>query len=129
MPPREDSVLSTMQDVPLLISDALFNADGSLAFDVTGDKGLWGDIILVNGVPWPTMKVKPRIYRFRVLIGSIHNRVTPSVDSRELALPDVAAIAPIVLVILALAFFPQFGLRRSEASLNATIASTQAGSR
>ena len=54
-------------DVPLMISDALFNADGSLRFDDNGTKGLWGDIILVNGVPWPTMKVKPRIYRFRVL--------------------------------------------------------------
>ena len=57
-------------------------------------------------------------YALRVLIGSMHNRVRPGVDSRELALPDVAAVAPIVLVILALAFFPQFGLRRSEATVN-----------
>jgi spore coat protein A len=58
-------------DVPLMISDALFNADGSLAFNLDDDKGLWGDIIMVNGVPWPTMRVKPQIYRFRVLIASI----------------------------------------------------------
>ncbi len=58
-------------DVPLMIFDALFNADGSIAFNVNDTKGLWGDIIIVNGVPWPTMKVKPRIYRFRVLIASI----------------------------------------------------------
>jgi spore coat protein A, manganese oxidase len=70
-------------DVPLLISDGLFNADGSLAFDVTGDKGLWGDIILVNGVPWPTMKVKPRIYRFRVLIGSIGRSYRPTLSNGD----------------------------------------------
>ena len=58
-------------DVPLMVSDALFNADGSLGYNDNGTKGLWGDIILVNGVPWPTMRVKPRIYRFRVLNASI----------------------------------------------------------
>ena len=46
-------------DVPLMISDALFNADGSLRFDDNGTKGLWGNIILVNGVPWPTMRSSP----------------------------------------------------------------------
>src|SRR4051794_7537638 len=30
-----------------------------------------GDVVLVNGVPWPTMKVKPRVYRFRVLAAGI----------------------------------------------------------
>ena len=70
-------------DVPLMISDALFNADGSLAFDVDGDKGLWGDIILVNGVPWPTMRVKPRIYRFRVLVGSIGRSYRPTLSNGD----------------------------------------------
>jgi len=65
-------------------------------------------------------------YALRVFIGSMQNRVKPSVTSREIALPELAAIAPIVLVILALAFFPQFGLRRSEASLNATVGPLQA---
>ncbi len=70
-------------DVPLMISDALFNADGSLAFSPDDDKGLWGDIILVNGVPWPTMRVKPRIYRFRVLIGSIGRSYRPTLSTRD----------------------------------------------
>jgi len=35
-------------------------------------------------------------------------------------------IAPIVCIILALAFYPQFGLRRSEPSLKASIAPVQA---
>ena len=58
-------------DVPILVSDVMLNANGSLGYNDNGHAGLWGDIILVNGVPWPTMKVKPRIYRFRFLVGSI----------------------------------------------------------
>jgi NADH-quinone oxidoreductase subunit M len=65
-------------------------------------------------------------YGLRVFIDSMHDRVGAKVKSREVALPELAAIAPIVLVILVLAFFPQFGLRRSEASLNATVGPLQA---
>ena len=64
-------------------------------------------------------------YALRVFIGAMHNRVGPKVASRELALPEVAAIAPIVLVILALAFYPQFGLRRSEPTVKAVVAPAQ----
>ncbi len=70
-------------DVPLMISDAMFNADGSLAYNDNGRKGLWGDIIMVNGVPWPTMKVKPRIYRFRVLDASISRSYRPTLSTGD----------------------------------------------
>lgn len=70
-------------DVPLMISDAMFNTDGSLAYNDNLQKGLWGDIIMVNGVPWPTMKVKPRIYRFRVLIASISRSYRPTLSTGE----------------------------------------------
>ena len=70
-------------DVPLMLSDAQFNPDGSLRYDIEQDKGLWGDIILVNGVPWPTMKVKPRIYRFRVLIASISRSYRPTLSNGD----------------------------------------------
>lgn len=58
-------------DVPLVVSDAMFAEDGSLAYDDRDHSGLWGDVILVNGRPWPVMKVQPRVYRFRVLNASI----------------------------------------------------------
>ncbi|WIM95540.1 multicopper oxidase domain-containing protein [Actinoplanes oblitus] len=58
-------------DVPLVVSDISFNADGSASFEPDGNAGYMGDVILVNGVPWPKMKVKPRVYRFRVLAASI----------------------------------------------------------
>ncbi len=70
-------------DVPLVIFDALFNPDGSLAFVDNDTKGLWGDIVLVNGVPWPTIKVKPRIYRFRVLIASISRSYRPTLSTGD----------------------------------------------
>jgi FtsP/CotA-like multicopper oxidase with cupredoxin domain len=57
-------------DVPLMIGDAAFNARGQLTLG-DDESGLWGDVILVNGRPWPVMKVKRRIYRFRFLVASI----------------------------------------------------------
>ena len=58
-------------DVPLTITDAMFAADGSLAYDDNSHSGLWGDVILVNGAAWPVMRVQKKIYRFRVLNASI----------------------------------------------------------
>lgn len=58
-------------DVPLMVSDIQLRADGNAHYDDRGHSGLWGDINLVNGVPWPVMKVKRRIYRFRILVCSI----------------------------------------------------------
>jgi NADH-quinone oxidoreductase subunit M len=65
-------------------------------------------------------------YALRVYIGAMHNRAGPKVASRELTLGEAAVIAPIVAVILALAFYPQFGLRRSEPSVRATVLPAQA---
>ena len=58
-------------DVAVTVSDAMFAANGKLAYDDNSESGLWGDIILVNGKPWPVLKVKPKIYRFRILNASI----------------------------------------------------------
>ncbi|GGJ88456.1 spore coat protein A [Pilimelia anulata] len=58
-------------DVPLMVSDIMLAADGSPNYNDRSHSGLWGDIILVNGAPWPVMKVKRRVYRFRILNASI----------------------------------------------------------
>lgn len=58
-------------DVPLTISDAMFARSGELGYNDNTHSGLWGDVILVNGSPWPVMKVQRRIYRFRILNASI----------------------------------------------------------
>jgi NADH-quinone oxidoreductase subunit M len=65
------------------------------------------------------------VYALRVFIRSMHNRVGPKVASREIGFADAIAIVPLVLVILALAFYPQFVLRRSEPTVKSTVASTQ----
>jgi NADH-quinone oxidoreductase subunit M len=62
------------------------------------------------------------VYALRLYIRSMHNRVGPRVTSREIGLPETLAIAPVVAVILVFAFYPQFGLRRSEPSLKSSIA-------
>jgi spore coat protein A len=58
-------------DFPLILADKMFSANGEFRYDDAGHTGLWGDVILVNGVPWPNLKVKKRLYRFRVLNASI----------------------------------------------------------
>ena len=58
-------------DVPLTIGDAMFAENGALLWDDDDHNSLFGDVILVNGRPWPTMAVEKRIYRFRVLNASI----------------------------------------------------------
>jgi FtsP/CotA-like multicopper oxidase with cupredoxin domain len=70
-------------DVPLLIGDALFNKDGSLLFSLDDQSGLWGDVIMVNGVPWPVMKVERRKYRFRICGVSVSRSWKFSLDSGD----------------------------------------------
>src|SRR5262249_39278496 len=60
-------------DVPLLIQDRLFNADGALNYpldDQTILAGVLGDTILVNGVIQPYFEVGTRKVRFRIVNGS-----------------------------------------------------------
>ncbi len=51
----------------------------------------------------------------------MHNRVGPNVDSREIGFRDLAALVPLVGVILVLAFYPQFVLKRSEPTVRAEV--------
>ncbi len=68
---RSLPIPSGAYDVPLVISDAMFTATGDLLFDDQDQSGLYGDVILVNGRPWPVMKVEQRKYRFRILNASV----------------------------------------------------------
>jgi NADH-quinone oxidoreductase subunit M len=62
------------------------------------------------------------VYALRMYIRTMHNRLGPRAQSREISRRDGLAIVPLVVVILALALYPQFGLRRSQSSLKATLA-------
>ncbi len=65
------------------------------------------------------------VYALRMFIRAMHNRVGPDVESRELSWADGAVIAPLVLVILALALYPQFALKRGNLAVQATLQPVQ----
>ncbi|MER7467510.1 multicopper oxidase domain-containing protein [Streptomyces sp. NPDC097981] len=55
-------------EVPLILQDRTFNADGSLAYTMTLQQG--EDTPVVNGKAYPFLAVEPRRYRLRVLNAS-----------------------------------------------------------
>src|SRR5439155_19602286 len=57
-------------DVPLILQDRAFGADGSLQYSPDMMHGAMGDVLLVNGVPQPRFEVANRKYRLRILNGS-----------------------------------------------------------
>ena len=85
--PRED------KEIELLICDRSFDADGSFLYpsldtslrgaagvsmDYMG--GVLGDVILVNGAPWPKLQVANTRYRFRILNASNARRYELALD-------------------------------------------------
>jgi spore coat protein A len=62
-------------EIPLVIQDRQFNADGTFFYPVSDIPGTtwigeyFGDAMLVNGKVWPFLEVQPRLYRFRILNG------------------------------------------------------------
>jgi NADH-quinone oxidoreductase subunit M len=77
---------------------------------------------LVYGIVASVGVVLAAVYMIRLYQRSMHNRPGPQVESRDLALPDLATIVPLVGVILALAIYPQIVLQRSEPTANAILA-------
>jgi NADH-quinone oxidoreductase subunit M len=62
------------------------------------------------------------VYMLRFYIRTMHNRQGPAVSSRDLARGDIVVLAPVVLAILGLAFYPQFQLGRTEHQINTQVA-------
>ncbi|KAF2013474.1 hypothetical protein BU24DRAFT_351291 [Aaosphaeria arxii CBS 175.79] len=58
-------------DIPLAISAKQYNQDGTLFSPKDERFSLYGDVIHVNGQPWPYLEVEPRKYRLRLLDTSI----------------------------------------------------------
>jgi NADH-quinone oxidoreductase subunit M len=72
-------------------------------------------IIAFSGV------VGASVYALRMFIGAMHNRLKPGVVSREIEWREAVGIVPLVAVILVLAFYPQFVLKRTEPTVKATV--------
>jgi FtsP/CotA-like multicopper oxidase with cupredoxin domain len=91
-------VRASIREIPIVVQDRSFNADGSLFYPgdraffegitpnklkipFAGDKKypsdiapIWNpeaffNVMVVNGVSWPTLQVEPDLYRFRLLNG------------------------------------------------------------
>ena len=81
------------RELPLLIADRAFNADGSLRYPSKDPSlrttpgvtepyqaGVLGDVILVNGRPWPVANVDGARYRLRLLNASNARRYQLTLD-------------------------------------------------
>ncbi|MBP2323122.1 FtsP/CotA-like multicopper oxidase with cupredoxin domain [Kibdelosporangium banguiense] len=82
------------RDIPLMIVDRAFEDDGSFAYPTdllpagTGMhgvqqdfmEGVLGDVILVNGAPWPSLEVDAVRYRFRIVNASNARRYELALD-------------------------------------------------
>jgi spore coat protein A len=80
------------RDLPLMITDRAFGADGELLYPsvdpalvrpgLTGGygAGVLGDVILVNGAPWPFTEVDAARYRLRLLNASNARRYRLTLD-------------------------------------------------
>jgi spore coat protein A len=105
-------------EIPMVISDKSFNADGSQYFpnsradhgDTTGpyvpqtdvapywNPSVLGTTILVNGRTWPALDVEPRRYRFRFLIASNFREYILKIVTDPLAPRPATAALPIWVI-------------------------------
>ena len=58
-------------DVNLMLADKAWDADGQLWFNPFNQTGFIGDVMTVNWMYKPTLDVRARQYRFRILNGSV----------------------------------------------------------
>jgi NADH-quinone oxidoreductase subunit M len=63
-------------------------------------------------------------YALRLYQRTMHNRKPEGIPSREIGWRDGVVLAPLVLCILGLALYPQLILKRTDVSVNRTLAST-----
>ena len=61
------------------------------------------------------------VYMLRMFIRTMHNREGPRVSGREMAIGDAVVIVPLVLAILAFAFYPQAALDASEPAVKTAV--------
>ena len=87
------------RELPLLIADRSFDSDGSLRYPsrdrtlrVPGVMDQWmsgvlGDVMLVNGAPWPVAEVETARYRLRIVNACNARRVTLVFDVAGRGMP------------------------------------------
>jgi spore coat protein A len=90
-----DKLPSGKYDVPMIVADMQFNADGTVAYDDKGHDSLWGNVILVNGYAWPKMTVDRTRYRLRILVADLSRGYNFQVSTGSMGspAPSVTCIA------------------------------------
>jgi spore coat protein A len=92
------------RDIPLMICDRAFEANGSFRYPaldrglrstpgVQSDytEGVLGDVVLVNGAPWPVLEVDAARYRFRILNASNARRYQLQLRPRRVPFVQVGS--------------------------------------
>jgi NADH-quinone oxidoreductase subunit M len=117
---------------PVLAAVFLIVALATLA--IPGSSNFAGEFLILTGVFKEKIVfaivasagvVLAAVYMIRLYQRSMHNRLAPGAESREMSVRDAAVILPVVAVILFLALYPQFILDRSEQAVQSTLAGGQ----
>jgi NADH:ubiquinone oxidoreductase subunit 4 (subunit M) len=118
---------------PVLASIVLIVSLATLA--MPGSSNFVGEFLILLGVFKAKLAIAiiafsgvvlASVYALRLFIRAMHNRVGSGVQSREISIRDGAVLAPLVLVILFLAIYPQLALHRSESSVKTAVFEAQA---
>jgi NADH-quinone oxidoreductase subunit M len=87
--------------------------------------GVFNSKIVISFVAF-TGVVLASVYTLRLFIRAMHNRVGPHVESREISLTDGLIVAPLVVLIVGIALYPQLALHRSQQSVQQSIRDAKA---
>lgn len=63
-------------DIPLSLIDKMYQSNGDLVSPEGNTINFFGDVIQVNGLPWPYLNVEPRKYRLRWLNSALSRPFT-----------------------------------------------------
>jgi NADH-quinone oxidoreductase subunit M len=118
---------------PLLATIFLVVALATLA--IPGSANFVGEFLILLGVFKAKLAiaaiafagvVMASVYALRLFIRTMHNRVGPRVESRDITPMDGVVLVPLLAVIVFLALYPQGALKRSERSVTASVVAAQA---
>jgi len=94
--PAEDALQlpAGKYDVPLALTDKIYQSNGDLARPDGSRINFFGDVIQVNEQPWPYLQVEPRKYRFRLFDMSLsrpYNLYFVADDNQPIAFQVIAS--------------------------------------
>ena len=91
-----------------------------ILFGAFEEKLVWG-LVATAGV------VLASVYTIRLFIRAMHNRAGAAVESRDACLLELAVVAPLVAIVIALGVYPQVILEKTEPAVVGVIEATEGG--